>query len=201
MRKFSAIEKTVGWPLIYKQANDLLGQKKTEKIFLEAIRLSEKYQKDHKDRKGINKMHIQAAIAIGALYLPLKEEFGSETAVQMLEDAEKPLSVMKHDKIEKLPASLFMKVAYVITSAVFGEKAGFKRKWHCNTAKERRFDLLTCPYVETLREMGCPEVCGAICVQDDISFSDMKNGVLFERTKTLGRGGDCCDFCFRISND
>lgn len=41
----------------------------------------------------------------------------------------------------------------------------------------KAFDLLTCLYVETLSELGCPEVCPAVCIQDDISFGNMKNGL------------------------
>lgn len=32
----------------------------------------------------------------------------------------------------------------------------------------------------------------------ETGIGDMKNGVIFERKGTLGRGDECCDFCFRI---
>ena len=198
MRKFNMIQNTSGWPAVYEQSVGIFGQAKADAIFDRALELTEKYENDYRDSNGIHRMHIMAAIAEGSLYLPLKEELGPEKAARILEEAAKPTAVAKHNKIERLPPHLFIKVAGLITSTMFGEKAGFKRKWHCNTAAEKRFDLLTCPYVEVLTKMGCPEVCPSICIQDEYSFSGMKNGVLFERTKTLGRGDNCCDFCYRI---
>ena len=45
-------------------------------------------------------------------------------AISIIEASMKPASIAKHKKIERLPAPLFMKIAGVITSIVFGEKAG-----------------------------------------------------------------------------
>ena len=93
-----------------------------------------------------------------------------------------------------------MRVAHIVSGIMYSEKARFKRVWHCNSNKERRYDLLSCPYVDVLTAMGCPEACRAICIQDDYSFQNMKNGVAFLRTKTLGRGDDCCDFGFGVKD-
>lgn len=44
-------------------------------------------------------------------------------------------------------------------------------------------------------ENGCEELCPLFCDVDDITYGGLKkNG--FKRTKTLGYGGDCCDFHF-----
>ena len=146
--------------------------------------------------KGIRKGHIMGAVTIASIYIPLSDIVGKREAVNMIAEAMKPASVAKHDKIEKLPAPIYMKVAGFITSKMFSEKAGFRRRWHCDTKYEKRYELLTCPYVETFKELGCPEVCPAVCIQDDLSFGNMKNGVIFERKGTLGRGDECCDFKF-----
>lgn len=44
-------------------------------------------------------------------------------------------------------------------------------------------------------ENGCPEVCRLFCDVDDVNYGGLKK-IGFSRTKTLGYGGDCCDFHF-----
>lgn len=44
-------------------------------------------------------------------------------------------------------------------------------------------------------ENGCPELCRLFCDVDDVTYGDLKK-IGFSRTKTLGYGGDCCDFHF-----
>lgn len=42
-------------------------------------------------------------------------------------------------------------------------------------------------------ENGCPNLCPLFCDVDDITYGGLKK-IGFSRTKTLGYGGDCCDF-------
>lgn len=42
-------------------------------------------------------------------------------------------------------------------------------------------------------ENGCEELCGLFCDVDDVTYGGLKK-IGFARTKTLGYGGDCCDF-------
>ena len=42
-------------------------------------------------------------------------------------------------------------------------------------------------------ENGCPELCSLFCDVDDVTYGGLKK-IGFTRTKTLGYGGDCCDF-------
>lgn len=44
-------------------------------------------------------------------------------------------------------------------------------------------------------ENGCPELCRLFCDVDDVNYGGLKK-IGFSRTKTLGYGGDCCDFHF-----
>ncbi len=44
-------------------------------------------------------------------------------------------------------------------------------------------------------ENGCPELCKLFCDVDDVTYGGLKK-IGFFRTKTLGYGGDCCDFHF-----
>ncbi len=44
-------------------------------------------------------------------------------------------------------------------------------------------------------ENGCQELCRLFCDVDDVTYGGL-NKIGFSRTKTLGYGGDCCDFHF-----
>ena len=44
-------------------------------------------------------------------------------------------------------------------------------------------------------ENGCAELCRLFCDVDNVTYGSLKK-IGFTRTKTLGYGGDCCDFHF-----
>ncbi len=44
-------------------------------------------------------------------------------------------------------------------------------------------------------ENECPELCRLFCDVDDVTYGGLQK-IGFSRTKTLGYGGDCCDFHF-----
>ena len=45
------------------------------------------------------------------------------------------------------------------------------------------------------KENGCEELCHLFCDVDDVTYGGLKK-IGFTRTKTLGYGGDCCNFHF-----
>ena len=196
-RRFTSIQKSVGWNKAYRFIVEKYGDDTADKLFDEAFDLFEKNSTGYGNERGVRKGHVMGAVAIASLYIPLSDLIGKESSVDFIAESMKPTSVAKHNKIGKFPAPVFMQIAGFISGRIFSEEAGFKRRWHCNTNHEKRYDLLTCPYVQVFSELGCPEVCPAVCIQDDISFRNLKNGVIFERKGTLGRGDECCDFCFK----
>lgn len=55
------------------------------------------------------------------------------------------------------------------------------------------FDIRRCVVSDFMASLGEAELCvDAICAQDERSAAH--HGVLFERSRTLASGGDCCDF-------
>lgn len=44
-------------------------------------------------------------------------------------------------------------------------------------------------------ENDCADLCRLFCDVDDVTYGGLKK-IGFSRTKTLGYGGDCCDFHF-----
>ena len=55
--------------------------------------------------------------------------------------------------------------------------------------------ITDCFWYNACKAFGCPELCPAFCDVDDITYGNLRK-LGFTRTKTLGKGGDCCDFHF-----
>ncbi|HEY3312419.1 MAG TPA: L-2-amino-thiazoline-4-carboxylic acid hydrolase [Anaerolineales bacterium] len=55
------------------------------------------------------------------------------------------------------------------------------------------FNVYRCFYLDTLIKYNAPELTLLFCKTDDW-LSEAMPKVRWERTKTLGRGGECCDF-------
>ncbi len=55
--------------------------------------------------------------------------------------------------------------------------------------------ITKCLWHDACVENGCPELCPLFCDVDDVNYGSLSK-MGFSRTKTLGYGGDCCDFHF-----
>ena len=84
------------------------------------------------------------------------------------------------------------------TPKFFGTKAGFAAKEIRVTDGVWRIDMTKCPYHDTCVQYGCPELCPCFCDSDDITYDGLHPQLFWHRTKTLGRGDDCCDFCLQL---
>lgn len=84
------------------------------------------------------------------------------------------------------------------TRKFFGSAAGFAARELEVTGSVWRIDMTKCPYHDACVHYGCPELCHCFCDSDDITYDGMHPKLYWHRTKTLGRGGDCCDFCLKI---
>ena len=94
----------------------------------------------------------------------------------------------------RLVPSVFVKS----TRSVFGPAAGFDPKELQVGNGIWRVDMVKCPYHDTCAEYGYPELCRCFCDSDDISYAGLHPKLIWERSMTLGRGDDRCDFCMKI---
>ena len=53
----------------------------------------------------------------------------------------------------------------------------------------------TCFFLKVLSAYGAPELTAHFCKLDDLLFGNIP-GISWERTQTLGRGDECCNFRF-----
>ena len=98
--------------------------------------------------------------------------------------------VIRVPGIAKRIPKLFMK----ISQQSFGTEAGFIYEFPESHGNEARFNILHCPYMETCKRYGCPEVTRAFCDGDDAGYGNLHPKLKWGRTKTIGRGGECCNF-------
>ena len=61
------------------------------------------------------------------------------------------------------------------------------------SGNEAGLDILSCPVVDALKEIGMPEVAPVMCAIDQV-YSTGYRGIRFKRTKSVAEGDDCCDY-------
>ena len=151
--------------------------------------------------KGV-RMHTDSRILPSAVvYLTLKDAVGEKKAYKVIEDSavricsgiEKKLA-----KLMKLPGmkSVFVRVWDPMTKKIFGSDNGFRNVFYPKKKGEYRMDVTSCPYRRYFTELGCPELTKIFCDNDERIYGNLP-GLKFERTGTLGKGADRCDFYLR----
>ena len=136
-----------------------------------------------------------------AIYLTVKEATDGKTAYAVIEDAAIRNSAEVGRKIAgmmKLPGmkSLFLRIWDPLTKRVFGTGNGFRNVFYPKKKGEYRMDIIACPYHRYFTELGCPELTGIFCANDERCYGNLP-GVEFKRTGTLGTGAERCDFYLR----
>ena len=84
------------------------------------------------------------------------------------------------------------------TPKFFVISAGFEANEIRTTGGVWRIDMTRCPYHDECVRCGCPELCRCFCDSDDITYDGLHPKLIWQRTMTLGRGDDRCDFCMKV---
>ena len=151
--------------------------------------------------KGVHMHTDQRILPSASVYLTLKDALGPEKAYSVIEDAavrgcagiEKKLTALM-----RLPGmkGLFVRAWEPMTKKLFGEGNGFRNVFYPRKKGEYRMDITACPYCRYMTELGCPELTKIFCDNDERIYGRLP-GLKFERTGTLGKGAERCDFCLR----
>ena len=162
-------------------------------------------QNAHINETKEKKEHLELQILPGiAAYEILQTVMPKEEALQTVHGyVEKRAWRLKGIilKLMRIPG-LYKKVPGIFakqTPKLFGTAAGFAATEIQVTGGVWRIDMTRCPYHDTCVQYGCPELCPSFCDSDDITYDGMHPKLYWHRTKTLGRGDDCCDFCLKIA--
>ena len=103
-------------------------------------------------------------------------------------------------RLMRIPG-LYKKVPEIFaaqTPKFFGILAGFEANEIRTTGGVWRIDMTRCPYHDECVRCGCPELCRCFCDSDDITYDGLHPKLIWQRTMTLGRGDDRCDFCMKV---
>jgi hypothetical protein len=144
------------------------------------------------------RMHMEQLLPMIAFYEAAQQIAGSrEAALAFFEkwayvEAEKMMKpvrgLMKLGLYRLMPA-----LCGLLLDRMFGHAAGFDYR-PVPDAPKFAVDMTRCPYVEACARYGCPELCQFACRADDITYGQLHPNLVWARTRTLGMGGECCDF-------
>ena len=183
----------------------MYGEEKAEEILKNAYSRYDELLEENKDEPKVMDPHTKARIypGISVFESLLKEGCSREDAANVIYDfydtAAKTGAKMLQT-ILKIPG-LYRKVpkfAVKMIDKSFGSAAGFTSVKRKADNEGMHIDMMVCPYDEICRKYGCPEIIKAFCHSDDIAYGNMHPNLIWARTKTLGRGGDCCDFIINV---
>ena len=73
---------------------------------------------------------------------------------------------------------------------------GWNLEWIRNDNTAIRFNMKSCFYYDTLTKYEVPELTTSFCKVDDFIYGNMSPDVKWQRSMTIGRGNEYCDFCF-----
>ena len=179
-----------------------LPREQSDALWSESIGKLDEILREHADLpKGV-RLHTDSYIfPSAAVYLTLIRAVGRETAYGVIENAaiasSEPMG-RKLAKMMRLPGmkSLFIRIWDPLTRRMFGADNGFQNVFYPKKKGEYRMDITACPYWTYFTKLGCPELTKIFCENDDRAYGRLP-GLAFERTGTLGKGADRCDFCLR----
>ena len=136
-----------------------------------------------------------------AIYLTAKDYMTEQQAYAVIEQAA-IANTTRYGKMlanmMKLPfmRDLFIRMWDPLTKKKFGKDSGFQNRFYPKKKGEYRMDILACPYCRYFTELGCFELTRIFCDNDERGYGNLP-GLIFERTGTLGKGAERCDFCIR----
>ena len=169
-------------------------------------RYEELLSENRNDSKALRPHTFHRIYPAIALYESLRAEgVASEKAVWYIREYFQWFSTRTVPHLQRLIKVLGLarwvpKLFMRLSQKSFGTDAGFEYEFPESHDNEARFDIVRCPYYETCRRYGCPEITTAFCDGDDAGYGHLHPRLLWGRTKTIGRGDPCCDFLLRYTS-
>jgi hypothetical protein len=65
-----------------------------------------------------------------------------------------------------------------------------------NSSQRVAFNATQCYYFKVLSQLGYPEITRVYCRADDAMAENFPSTIRYQRTTTIGKGEDLCDFCY-----
>ena len=159
------------------------------------LMLNELIESTKNKSKNQMKTLVQTILPRIALYkVLLKEGFGEDNIYKYMKKymidkvaIKKHLSMMKMELVPgfySIYSKIFLKI---MRTTDLQESVQNRGKDYFDITIKR------CLWHTACVENGCADLCRLFCDVDDVTYGGLKK-IGFTRTKTLGYGGDCCDF-------
>lgn len=163
----------------------------------EYLALCEQYKNaPHALERHTHKNIFPVVVTFRAL---LAEGIERQTAAEVAQDTFLELMNAPADSIRKLlklPGvyRLMPRIWKMALPKLFGEDAGFRFHIYPTDHTHVKIDMFECPYLRICKELDCVDIAPCFCQSDDICYGNMHPKLIWNRTKTLARGNDVCDF-------
>jgi hypothetical protein len=145
-----------------------------EEGILPSLALYQTLREEHNDQvSALNEMDLIIAAMV--------EHSGRRRLVQILGTLPDPYKVLRFLN------RWVMKMRY--------PREGWRFEWVEDSDQCIAYDVRECFYLNVLTACGAPELTAHLCTVDDLLYGDLP-GISWERTKTLSRGDDRCNFRF-----
>ena len=183
--------------IIKKTAADILGDTETERIWDTARERLREILSHYDNIPPKEQMHANLIFPHIAVYKSLLENHGG-MAMEIMEKGEAAASekaAKLFQNVVKLPfgKAIFLKGFAAGCRSGFGSDAGFRHVIYRADSKCYQMDVTVCPYMKYCNAEGCVELTHIFCDSDIYAYGYL-DGITFERTQTLGTGGEKCDF-------
>ncbi|MBP7689858.1 MAG: L-2-amino-thiazoline-4-carboxylic acid hydrolase [Thermoflexales bacterium] len=173
------------------------------------VKLQQRYEelyraRSHYDHPALRKHLAQNILPGLTLYQVLLAE-GNDQAAALAEVEQLLYASAVRSGLRQTVAALkflpepFTLLRPVVRAAMrFGfPAAGWETDWLEDSDQRIAFNIRRCFYLDTLTTYGAPELTPLFCRMDDVVYEALPASIRWERTGTLGRGNDRCDFCYR----
>jgi hypothetical protein len=176
----------------------LVGQKQYERI---QRRYHDLYSKHAMPANPVLQHHLVQGILPGLAYYQILREDGKsqESALEKIDQIFEEMYsgyAKRMQKLGRLPFFYPILRAYIKTAMRDYPADGWEMEWQQLDSDAVRFKMNTCFYYNTLAAYGAPELTASFCRVDDLIYGNMSSQVLWQRTQTIARGAEYCDFCF-----
>jgi hypothetical protein len=200
-RRMSALRRMPNLVRWQRELASTRGEAEAARLLAQAqARYDELYAGRSRPAKRALRFHLERSILPGlALYQTLLTEDGDQQTalaeMQSLSTSSQAILSKAMPLLGRLPDQFaaFRCMTEWIMSVGYPPE-GWEIEPAENTEDCLAFDIRRCFYLDTLTAYGAPELTPLFCGGDDALFATLPPSITWERTMTLGRGDDRCNF-------
>ncbi|MBE5806970.1 MAG: hypothetical protein E7317_01345 [Clostridiales bacterium] len=102
-------------------------------------------------------------------------------------------------RLPGVPELIWWHVAGIM-DRMSGEALGYRRRIVSQPPEMYGVDILSCPYHELAKQLGCERAVLCICHMDKAYMQGFRR-IRYERTTAVSEGAACCDYRLRFDKD